>query len=79
MQTKPRYVLTAVTLTAMGASLFARGPRPEELGASPQPVGAAGIAWYTTWETALEEARRSNRPMFFMAAAATCGGISGVF
>ena len=55
------------------------GPRPDDLGASPQPVGAAGIAWYTTWETAKEEAKRSNRPMFFMAAAATCSGISGVF
>jgi uncharacterized protein YyaL (SSP411 family) len=37
------------------------------------------VAWYTTWETALDEAKRSNRPIFFMAAAATCSGISGVF
>ena len=31
------------------------------------------------WDTATEEAKRSNRPIFFMAAAATCSGISGVF
>ena len=32
-----------------------------------------------TWETGLAEAQRSNRPIFFMAAAANCSGISGVF
>ena len=36
-----------------------------------QKVGAAGIAWYTTWETAQAEAKRTNRPIFFMSAA-TC-------
>ena len=56
-----------------------RVPRPEELAASPQAVGEAGIVWYTTWETALIEAKRSNRPIFFMAAAATCSGVPGVF
>lgn len=60
-------------------ALSAQGPRPGDLGASPQPIGDAGIAWYTTWETATAEAKRSNRPIFFMAAAATCSGISGVF
>ena len=67
-----------ISILAAGLSL-AQGPRPDDLGASPQPVGEAGVAWYTTWETALEEAERSNRPIFFMAAAATCSGISGVF
>ena len=45
----------------------------------PQAVGEAGIAWYSTWETGLAEAKRSNRPIFFMSAATTCKGISGVF
>ena len=62
-----------------GGLALAQGPRPDDLGASPQPVGEAGVAWYTTWETARAEAERSNRPIFFMAAAATCSGISGVF
>lgn len=61
------------------AEARAQGPRPNELGASPQLIGDAGVMWYTTWETALAEAKRSNRPIFFMAAAATCSGISGVF
>jgi hypothetical protein len=46
---------------------------------NPQAVGDAGIAWYTTWESGLAEAKRSNRPIFFMSAATTCSGISGVF
>lgn len=58
---------------------FAQGTRPTDIGASPQAVGEAGILWYMTWDTALAEAARSNRPIFFMAAAATCSGIPGVF
>ena len=73
-------VLTSALGVALSiSSVHAKGPRPNDLGASPQPIGDAGIAWYTTWDTALEEAKRSNRPIFFMAAAATCNGISGVF
>jgi hypothetical protein len=46
---------------------------------NPQEVGESGIAWYTTWKTGLAEAKRSNRPIFFMSAATTCSGIPGVF
>lgn len=46
---------------------------------NPQEVGVAGIAWFTTWETGLAEAKRSNRPIFFMSAATTCSGIPGIF
>ena len=46
---------------------------------NPLPIGASGVAWYTTWETGLAEARRSNRPILFMSAATTCRGVSGVF
>ena len=54
--------------------------RPDyQLPPSPQPVGEAGVAWYTTWDTALAEAKRSNRPLFFMSAAGTCSGVSGIF
>ena len=72
--------ITAITTVLLAANqLAAQGPRPDDLGASPQAIGAPGVAWYTTWDTALAEAKRSNRPIFFMAAAATCSGISGVF
>lgn len=51
-----------------------------DVGKNPQDIGEAGVAWYTTWETGLAEAKRSNRPIFFMSAATSCaGGVSGVF
>ncbi len=73
--------LTGLALSITSLSLPAQRNRtaPSEIGASPQAVGEAGIAWYTTWDNALAEAKRSNRPIFFMAAAATCNGIPGVF
>ncbi|MEM9284154.1 MAG: hypothetical protein AAGA96_20235, partial [Verrucomicrobiota bacterium] len=61
-------------LSLMAGIAHAQGPRPTDIEANPQPVGDAGIMWYTTWETALAESKRSNRPMFFMAAAAACSG-----
>ncbi len=74
-----RTLMSTMASLALSAAVFAQGPRPHELGASPQAVGESGVAWYTTWDTALAEANRSNRPIFFMTAAATCRGISGVF
>ena len=55
------------------------GTRPDQLGASKLDIGEPGIAWYTTWETAQEEAKRSGRPIMFVAAATQCRGVSGVF
>jgi hypothetical protein len=72
-------LLLIFSFFVFAATIQAQGPRPTDIAASPQPVGDAGVMWYTTWDTALAEAQRSNRPIFFMAAAATCSGISGVF
>ncbi len=74
-----RNFLSIVASLAITTLAIAQGPRPGDLGASPQAIGAPGVAWYTTWDTATAEAARSNRPIFFMAAAATCNGVSGVF
>jgi hypothetical protein len=38
-----------------------------------------GIAWYSTVEPAFAEAKRSRRPIMFMAAATQCGGVPGIF
>ena len=55
------------------------GGRAQITGENQQKVGSIGVAWYTTWESGLAEAKRSNRPIFFMSAAATCSGVPGVF
>ena len=67
------------TCTCFSSIADARGARPNELGATEQPIGAAGVMWYTTWESGLAEAKRSGRPILYYAAAAQCSEISGTF
>lgn len=76
---KIKLLLMAGLFSAACSFTSARGPRPNELGASPHPIGAEGVVWYSTWDTALAEAERSGRPIFFMAAAHQCGSVSGTF
>ncbi|MGB7345794.1 MAG: hypothetical protein WBD20_16375 [Pirellulaceae bacterium] len=70
-------LLTALALLPIAG--HAQGPRPDNLGASKLDLGEPGIAWYTTWESAQAEAKRSGRPIMFVAAATQCNGVSGVF
>ncbi len=79
MTTKRIVTMLATVAVLTAVEVQARGPVPEEIGASKQEVGSAGVLWYTTWDTAIAEANRSQKPIFFMAAAAQCNGISGVF
>ncbi len=72
-------ILLLALVTLAPAFGLSQGGRPTDIGASTQPVGDPGVMWYTTWDTAKAEALRSNRPIFFMAAAATCSNIPGVF
>ncbi len=81
-----KILFTWIVLLAAASTCFAQGNRSNQApsGAltvpdNPQAVGDAGVAWYTTWDTGLAEAKRSNRPIFFMSAATTCSGVSGVF
>lgn len=71
-------LLTAIALCLPFAAT-AKGPNVKNIGVSSQAIGASGVAWYTTWDTALAEAKRSQRPIFFMSAAAQCSSVSGVF
>ena len=57
----------------------ARVGKPEPVGMSQLRIGEEGVIWYATWEGALAEAKRSQRPIFFMAAACQAGSVSGVF
>ncbi len=55
------------------------GPRPNDFGEVGRGLGESGITWYGRLDTALAEAKRSNRPILFMAAASQCNGVPGVF
>jgi len=70
---------TIYLLFALTAGAFAQGPRPSDLGESALPLGDPGIAWYPELAQGLAEAKRTNKPILFMAVASQCGGISGVF
>ena len=83
LRTWTRQLATTLAMAlAMAASAdigYSQGPRPSDLGASNLDLGEPGIAWYTTWESGREEAKRSGRPIMFVAAATQCNGIPGVF
>lgn len=66
-------------LAVLGGYAGGQGPRPSNLGASKLDLGEPGIQWYTTWESAEAEAKRSGRAIMFVAAATQCHGVSGVF
>jgi hypothetical protein len=40
---------------------------------------AAGIPWFATWESGLAEAKRTGKPILLVAAAPSCGGVSGIW
>ena len=72
-------LILVATLALITHKVHARGAKPSELGAIKLPIGSEAVIWYSTWETALTEAKRSNRPIFYMAAAHQCGSVSGTF
>ena len=75
---KPLMTADAVARARKGGA-GRMGGRLQAVKVNPQDVGEQGVAWYATWDNALAEAKRSNRPIFFMSAAAQCSGVSGVF
>jgi hypothetical protein len=53
-----------------------RPPGPVEVHAEP---AGPGIAWFGTWDAALAEAKRTQRPILFMSAAPQCQRVPGVW
>jgi hypothetical protein len=39
----------------------------------------AGIQWFATWQSGLNEARRTGRPILLVSAAPHCAGVSGIW
>ena len=70
-----RYLqLGAITIGA----LIALEPTAPAPGQNLKP-DALRIAWYSTLEGGLAEAKRSNRPILFTSAAPQCLGVSGIW
>jgi len=74
------------------AEALRRGPgdKPGGAGRAPEPApppspaaqndaSSAGIQWFATWSSGLQEAERSGRPILLVAAAPHCAGVSGTW
>ncbi|MFC5052021.1 hypothetical protein ACFPK9_15575 [Rubritalea spongiae] len=77
-------IYSAAFFVGMGSLAFAqdrssRRANLEPIGASQLKIGEEGVVWYATWDVAVAEAKRSNRPIFFMSAACQASSVSGVF
>ena len=81
--TRKTALTAAFALTAMPLLVAAQRPGSRGTDRGPLPVyeapEAAGIAWFGTWEAALEEAKRTQRPILFQSAAPQCSGTPGVW
>lgn len=53
--------------------------RPERQPADDGTTKVGGIQWFATLERGLAEAKRTNRPILFLAAAPHCAGVSGIW
>ena len=71
---KRTILLATLTLGAV-FPVFAKGPDIGTIGASPQSIGDSGLAWYTTWDTAMAEAKRSQQAAAAAAFRAELGGV----
>ena len=44
-----------------------------------KPTSTEGIQWFATLDSGLAEAKRTGRPIFFVSAAPSCAGVSGIW
>lgn len=58
-------------------------PRPEPPPAKDKPAETSrvpgGIQWFATWESGLDEASRTGKPILLVSAAPHCAGVSGIW
>ncbi len=62
-------------MTAVGVD--AQSPQPAPV--APATAVPSGVQWFTELRAGLEEARRTGRPVMLLAAAPSCGGVSGMW
>ncbi len=67
-----------LVLPIVGVGVLAMVFAPASSGQNQKP-DAMRIAWYSTLESGLAEAKRSNRPILFTSAAPQCLGVSGIW
>ncbi|MGV3723852.1 MAG: hypothetical protein ACO1SX_23390 [Actinomycetota bacterium] len=71
------FMAAAATLIAAGFPCPAAAAGDEA--SAPKAVAAGGIQWFTRLKDGLAEAKRTGRPILFLSAAPSCGGVPGVW
>ena len=79
MRLRSLLIHAVILIGVATASAQREGRGARDIGASPLDLGEPGIAWYPKLEDGLAEAKRTNRPILFMAVASQCNGVPGVF
>jgi ABC-type sugar transport system substrate-binding protein len=69
-------IIAAVAAAFLGAGL---APAARAQTASKAPAPAGGIQWFTRLKDGLAEAKRTGKPILFLSAAPSCGGVPGVW
>lgn len=69
----------AICTAALVAACLAAPARAQQFPAGSQQASAGGIQWFTRLKDGLAEARRTGRPILFLSAAPSCGGVPGVW
>ena len=75
-------MLSAILLLALQQSPPADAPDARAEAPAAESAAEASkqrIAWYTTWEQALSDAKRLNRPILLQSAAPQCSGVPGMW
>jgi hypothetical protein len=72
------WVAGAAALVAAGGATVARGQTASPPAAK-ETAGGGGIQWFTRLKDGLAEARRTGRPILYLSAAPSCGGVPGVW
>jgi len=77
---KFKILAAIVCLVAVGTyASVGRGGPPQSQTYDDVEAAPPRIAWYATLDSALEEAKRSQRPILFTSAAPNCTGVSGIW
>jgi len=74
-----RHMLYAATAAALIAPVLLSGAATAPATAANATVGSGGIQWFTRLKDGLAEARRTGRPILFVSAAPSCGGVPGTW
>lgn len=72
------YVAAAAALIASCSSSVSRADSLAPPAAKEKAAGG-GIQWFTRLKDGLAEAKRTGRPILYLSAAPSCGGVPGVW